>query len=119
MLTATNKLHLLEINTNPSLTLDNSTLAAMLPNIVDSAIELVMLSQGPDRRATDNDDFLKGELPGRFSLIYDEGTGYMYKGARNKGKSTKLAKSASGTNNTAASAGTVDLVPPAAAAENA
>ena len=31
----------------------------MLPDIVDGAIELVMQSQGPDRRSSDNDDFLK------------------------------------------------------------
>lgn len=93
MLTATNKLHLLEINTNPSLTLDNSTLANMLPDIVDGAIELVMQSQGPDRRITDPDDFLKGDLPGKFTLIFDEGTGYMYKGNRKGGKSSKATKS--------------------------
>lgn len=122
MLSATNKLSMLEINTNPSLTLgtpdcfqaphrncrlcclltvrmltfllaDNSTLANMLPDIVDGAIELVMQSQGPDRRSGESDDFLKADLPGKFSLIYDEGTGFMYKGAR-KGKSSKATKAA-------------------------
>lgn len=94
MLSATNKLSMLEINTNPSLTLDNSTLANMLPDIVDGAIELVMQSQGPERRLTDPDDFLKTDLPGRFSLIFDEGTGYCYKGARKGAKSAKLGKAA-------------------------
>lgn len=65
----------------------------MLPDIVDGAIELVMQSQGPDRRSGDTDDFLKTDLPGKFSLIYDEGTGFMYKGAR-KGKSSKSSKAA-------------------------
>ena len=90
MLSASNKLSLLEINTNPSLTLDNTTLANMLPDIVDGAIELVMQSQGPDRRLSDPDDFLKSPLPGKFSLIYDEGTGYMYKGGRKSSKSSKV-----------------------------
>mmetsp|Transcript_53937 Transcript_53937/g.106410 ORF Transcript_53937/g.106410 Transcript_53937/m.106410 type:complete len:908 (+) Transcript_53937:46-2769(+) len=90
MLSASNKLSLLEINTNPSLTLDNTTLANMLPDIVDGAIELVMQSQGPDRRLSDPDEFLKSPLPGKFSLIYDEGTGYMYKGGRKSSKSSKV-----------------------------
>lgn len=68
----------------------------MLPDIVDGAIELVMQSQGPDRRAGDNDDFLKADLPGKFSLIFDEATGYTFKGAR-KGKSTKSASSKAAT----------------------
>lgn len=70
MLSATNKLSMLEINTNPSLTLDNSTLAAMLPDIVDGAIELVMQSQGPERRSGDGDEFLKGELPGMWFAFH-------------------------------------------------
>lgn len=85
---------------------DNSTLANMLPDIVDGAIELVMQSQGPDRRPTDPDDFLKGDLPGKFSLIFDEATGYTYKGNR-KGKSTKVKS--------AASAGAAGAADPAAA----
>ena len=73
---------------------DNSTLKAMLPNIVDGAIELVMQSQGPDRRPTDTDDFLKADLPNRWSLIVDEGTGYQYKATRKGGKSSKNNKNA-------------------------
>lgn len=65
----------------------------MLPDIVDASIELVMQSQGPDRRSGDGDAFLKADLPGKFSLIYDEGTGYTYKGAR-KGKSSKSTDTA-------------------------
>lgn len=67
---------------------DNSTLVDMLPDIVDGAIELVLLSQGPDRRITDPDDFLKSDLPGSFQLIFDEGTGYTYKPSK-KSKSKK------------------------------
>jgi hypothetical protein len=116
MLTATNKLYMLEINTNPSLTLDNSTLAAMLPDVVDASIELVMQSQGPDRRANDSDEFLKGELPGRYSLIFDEAAGYMYKGAR-KGKSAKSAKAAAAAAPAAPTATTVE--PTAVASDTA
>jgi hypothetical protein len=64
---------------------DNGTLKAMLPDIVDGAIELVLLSQGPDRRPNDSDDFLKNSssgVPASWSLIYDEGTGYCYKPKR-------------------------------------
>lgn len=71
----------------------------MLPDIVDGAIELVMQSQGPDRRSGDNDDFLKADLPGKFALIFDEATGYTYKGTR-KGKS---AKTTSNNNNSSIS----------------
>jgi len=94
MISTTNKLSLLEVNTNPALTLDNSTLANMLPEVVDNTIELVMQSQGPDRKLSDPDDFLKEPLPGRFQLIFDEGTGYMYKPTRKSkaGKSSKTTK---------------------------
>jgi hypothetical protein len=62
---------------------DNGTLKAMLPDIVDGAIELVLLSQGPDRRPNDSDDFLKNSgVPSSWSLVYDEGTGYCYKPKR-------------------------------------
>lgn len=69
---------------------DNGTLKAMLPDIVDGAIELVLLSQGPDRRPNDSDDFLKNNscsssssgIPASWSLVYDEGTGYCYKPKR-------------------------------------
>ena len=67
----------------------------MLPDIVDGAIELVMLSQGPERRPSDPDDFLKADLPGQFSLIFDEAAGYTYKGNRKGGKSAKAKTAAS------------------------
>lgn len=74
---------------------DNSTLANMLPDIVDGAIELVMQSQGPDRRSSSDDDFLKGDLPGKFSLIFDEAAGYTYKGHRKGKAATKASKTTS------------------------
>lgn len=49
MLTASNELHLLEVNTNPALSRDNSTLELLLPAVVDGCIELVLRCQGPDR----------------------------------------------------------------------
>ena len=79
----------------------------MLPDIVDGAIELVMQSQGPERRLTDPDDFLKAELPGQFTLIFDEANNYCYKGAR-KGKAGKGPKAKE-------SAGSVKEEPSAAA----
>lgn len=50
MLSASNKLCLLEVNTNPALSRDNSTLEQLLPGVVDGCIELVLRLQGPDRR---------------------------------------------------------------------
>jgi len=49
MLTASNELNLLEVNTNPALSRDNSTLEVLLPAVVDGCIELVLRCQGPDR----------------------------------------------------------------------
>lgn len=49
MLTESNQLHLLEVNTNPALSRDNSTLEQLLPGVVDGCIELVLRLQGPER----------------------------------------------------------------------
>ena len=49
MISSDNELVLLECNTNPALSLDNSTLAGLLPNVVDGAIQLVFDCQGPDK----------------------------------------------------------------------
>jgi hypothetical protein len=49
MISSDNELVLLECNTNPALSLDNSTLAGLLPSVVDGAIQLVIDSQGPDK----------------------------------------------------------------------
>lgn len=78
MISSNNDLVLLECNTNPALSLDNSTLAGLLPNVVDGAIELVLESQGPDKDLESDDTFLTN-LPGNFQLIWDEKTGYEYK----------------------------------------
>jgi hypothetical protein len=45
MLTASNELNLLEVNTNPALSRDNSTLELLLPAVVDGCIELVLRCQ--------------------------------------------------------------------------
>jgi hypothetical protein len=78
MISSNNELVLLECNTNPALSLDNSTLAGLLPNVVDGAIELVLESQGPDKVLESDDNFLN-TLPGNFQLIWNEKTGYEYK----------------------------------------
>ena len=85
MVTADNKLVLLECNTNPALSLDNSTLANMLPGIVDGSVEMILRLQGPERcdvtaGAIDpvTDEAALGSLPGRFQLIFNERTKYRY-----------------------------------------
>ena len=86
MVTNDQKIVLLEVNTNPALSLDNSTLAAMLPSVVDGTVDLVLRAQGPDRvdiTAGSHDQALDDEvlssLPGRFEQIYNEKTKYRYK----------------------------------------
>lgn len=81
MITEENKLILLECNTNPALALTNSVLEAMLPGVVDGAIELVLGSQGPDIApgAMEGDKELLANLPPGFELIYDESNGFEYK----------------------------------------
>jgi hypothetical protein len=85
MLTDENKLVLLEVNTNPALSLDNSTLAAMLPGVVDGTVDLILRLQGPERPDVGAgvidgsiDQAVFDKLPGRFQLIYDEKTKYKY-----------------------------------------
>eukprot|EP01034_Spumella_vulgaris_P026150 gene26149-32685_t len=75
MLGDDNKLYLLEINTNPALSLDNSTLEALLPGVVDGAIELVLGSQGPDSNNCSNDAALLQNLPQSYQLIFNEQSG--------------------------------------------
>ena len=79
MISSENELVLLECNTNPALSLDNSTLAGLLPNVVDGAIQLVIDSQGPDKILESEDTFLNSALPSSFQLIWDEKTGFEYK----------------------------------------
>ena len=47
MVTSANELKLLEINTNPAMSVDNSTLNAILPELIDGTIELVLQAQVP------------------------------------------------------------------------
>ena len=51
MVTAANELKLLEINTNPAMSVDNSTLNAILPKLIDGTIELVLQAQVPITRS--------------------------------------------------------------------
>jgi hypothetical protein len=87
MITNENKLVLIEVNTNPALTLDNSTLASLLPPIVDGTVDMVLRAQGPQRTdiARGNidqalDDQLLNNLPGGFVQIYNEKTKFKYSG---------------------------------------
>lgn len=50
---------------------DNGVLEALLPNVVDGALELVLHTQGPDV-ADLNSVNPPAELPGKFQLIFDE-----------------------------------------------
>lgn len=72
MVTQDCKLLLLEVNTNPALSLDNAVLEALLPVVVDGALELVLGSQGPDRTPTATDETMLANLPGQWQLLLDE-----------------------------------------------
>lgn len=79
MLSADNQLYLLEINTNPALSLDNGVLEDLLPGVVDGAVQLVLDTQGPDVDINASTaDFSTKELPGQFQLLFDEATQWMY-----------------------------------------
>ena len=78
MVTADGKLLLLEVNTNPALSLDNAVLEELLPVVVDGALELVLNSQGPDRVAGTTDAALLGQLPGSWQLLFDEAEKYEF-----------------------------------------
>jgi tubulin--tyrosine ligase like protein 10 len=77
MITEENKLILLEINTNPAMSLDNRVLENLLPNVIDSTLELVLQVQGPDVELFEQVQ-LSDPLPGQFQLIYDEGRQWMF-----------------------------------------
>lgn len=68
-----------QANTNPALSLDNAVLEDLLPKVVDGALELVLATQGPDRAATATDAELLAALPGRWSLLVDEASGFEFK----------------------------------------
>lgn len=79
MVIANNQLVLLEINTNPALSLDNHVLEELLPGVVDGALELVLQTQGPDVELQENVDvesILRDKMPpkSQFQLIFNEAT---------------------------------------------
>lgn len=87
MLTSDNQLKLLEINTNPALTLDGcDALIETLPNLVEHTVDIVLACQGPDRSTTSHRDPTRADknsevlnnLPGKFSLLYNENTKFEY-----------------------------------------
>ena len=71
---------------------DNTTLANMLPGVIDSTLELVLSCQIPAAAdggdcagAAARSDYTTG-LPGRFRLLYDESTGYEFSAAGDSSK---------------------------------
>ena len=72
MVTADGQLLLLEVNTNPALSLDNAVLEELLPVVVDGALDLVLSCQGPDREPSASDAAVLASLPGRWQLLLDE-----------------------------------------------
>jgi tubulin--tyrosine ligase like protein 10 len=78
MLTENNELRLLEINTNPALSLDNSTLEDLLPGVVDASIDLVLEIQRPEIAGKSNISH-PTDNPNGLELIFDESSGYCYK----------------------------------------
>lgn len=87
MITQDNQLRLLEINTNPALSLDGcDALIEVLPNLVENSINLVLACQGPDRPSNsykdptraDKNSELMNNLPGKFCLLYNENTKFEY-----------------------------------------
>ncbi|RYH20005.1 hypothetical protein EON65_24950 [archaeon] len=77
MLTEDNHLYLLEINTNPALSLDNAVLEELLPGVVDGALELVLATQGPDVQDLSSPGPPE-TLPGQFQLVFDEAKKFVY-----------------------------------------
>jgi hypothetical protein len=57
---------------------DNSTLEALLPGVVDGAIELVLGAQGPDSKECTNDAEILSNLPQSYQLIFNEQSGYAF-----------------------------------------
>lgn len=92
MITADNQLHLLEVNTNPAMSLDNAVLEDLLPRVIDGALELVLQTQGPDVVAeagsvqavqVNVEQILAEKLPttrADFRLLYDESRGWFFTG---------------------------------------
>ena len=86
MITTNNELKLLEVNSNPAMSLDNSTLEGLLPGIIEHTIDIVLAAQGPDLpssaitnpTASDARNEVLNNLPGRFQLLYNENTKFEY-----------------------------------------
>lgn len=86
MLTVDNELKLLEVNSNPAMSVENTVLANLLPNVVDGAISVVLAAQGPDlpvsamKDSTTSDarSSVLNNLPGQFQMIYNENTKFEY-----------------------------------------
>lgn len=91
MITSDNQLHLLEVNTNPAMSLDNDVLEDLLPRVIDGALELVLQTQGPDAIADAGGDIqsanidiqnvLSQKLPSTksdFKLIFDESKNWYF-----------------------------------------
>jgi hypothetical protein len=61
-------------------------LEALLPNVIDSTLQIVLDAQGPSRQFADyrqqqnitKDEQLLSNLPGDFQLLMDERTGFFY-----------------------------------------
>jgi hypothetical protein len=76
-------LPLINVLFSNAISLDNSTLANMLPGVIDATLELVLSCQIPADGGGDcagaaaRSDYSAG-LPGRFRLLYDESTGYEF-----------------------------------------
>lgn len=103
MVTLDNQTLLLEANTNPALSLDNDCLSAILPDMVDGCMGLVLGCQGPDRpRKEDRQDAadaaLLDNLPGKWELVHNEKTKYFY--SSKKAKESKASASPSKTKQT-------------------
>jgi hypothetical protein len=71
---------------------DNAVLEALLPNVIDGTIQLVLDLQGPSRPPPNNSSsvsvqrdnaVVNGPLPFEFQVLMNEHTGYMY-GAKDK-----------------------------------
>eukprot|EP01039_Chlorochromonas_danica_P001411 gene1411-1534_t len=78
MLTDDNQLFLLEINTNPALSLDNGVLEELLPGVVDGALDLVLQTQGPEVTDLESVSLPDVKLPSGYELIFDEKTKFVF-----------------------------------------
>jgi hypothetical protein len=87
MVTSDNELKLLEVNSNPALSLDGcDALIETLPALVEHSLDLILACQGPDRpinswkdptRADKNSEVMNSP-PGKFTLLYDENANFEY-----------------------------------------